>query len=65
MENKDFIGCPFCKKTPKLVGFCKGDEKGKKLYAYYCDNNDNGGHYVVVGWFDTEAEAREAWNNRC
>lgn len=56
-----FEPCPWCGADPALT---VDDERYPRRFAYYCDGGNNESHYVETPWCNSEAEAREKWNNR-
>lgn len=56
--SKELKPCPWCGKEPELL------ELESHGFAYCCGDTHIGSHYAEIKWCDTEAEAREAWNNR-
>ena len=52
--------CPFCGGVPRIVE--NKINLKNILYGVYCDGEH---HQVSVGYFDTEEEAVEMWNDGC
>lgn len=51
--------CPLCGKVPRIVE--NKINLKSILYGVYCSDEH---HEVSVGYFDSEEEAIEVWNNR-
>ena len=60
-NNNELIPCPWCGELPKLI---VNDNKYPRMFAYYCDDGNDGSHYAETPWCNSEAEAKNVWNER-